>query len=85
MPQLALVISSLRELRAQCETQLGAVTSAQRLVDGYRGRRFDQSALKGQLRSDLQAIKDAQAIIGAALDACGRAVEALPIAEASTR
>ena len=67
MPRIALVSAALWDLRAQCESQMRAVTDAQRVIDHYRDTPHTQEQAKARLLEDLAAIVQAHATIDGAL------------------
>jgi len=67
MPRIAIVAAALWDLRALCESQLRAITDAQKIIDHYRDTSHTQTDAKARLLQDLASVVQAHAAIVEAL------------------
>ncbi len=67
MPRIAIVAAALWDLRALCESQLRAITDAQKIIDHYRDTSDTQTDAKARLLQDLASVVQAHAAIAEAL------------------
>ena len=78
MPRIAIVAAALWDLRALCESQLRAITDAQKIIDHYRDTSHTQTDAKARLLQDLASVVQAHAAIVEALKGYESLVLQLP-------